>query len=215
MSFFIENTGGDFERVPVGMHLSRCYRLIDLGTQETTYMGAVKKQPKLMLGWEIHGMNEDGTPIKMSDGRPFAIFKNYTNSLDPRGNLFKDIQSWRGRPFTPEEAVKFDLDTVLGHFCMVSIVESTKEGKTYTNVDSVTPVPIQIKKLGLPEAVNPTQSFYLGNPDMKMFETFSNNLKTKIQKSPEWARFTAKTAAPAKAATPASTFSDMDDDIPF
>jgi hypothetical protein len=35
MSFIVENTstGGDFTPVPAGLHLARCYRIVDLGTQ--------------------------------------------------------------------------------------------------------------------------------------------------------------------------------------
>jgi len=80
MSFIVEDKGGEFERCPPGMHLARCYRIIDLGTQKSEYMGQVKYLHKVMLGWEIHGMHDDGAPIKMKDGRPFAIFKNYTLS---------------------------------------------------------------------------------------------------------------------------------------
>ena len=47
--------GGSFTPVPPGMHLARCYRIIDLGTQESTYQGTVKKLPKVMLQFEVHG----------------------------------------------------------------------------------------------------------------------------------------------------------------
>ena len=51
MSFIVEDKGGDFERCPSGMHLGRCYRIIDLGTQKSEYMGQVKYLHKVMLGW--------------------------------------------------------------------------------------------------------------------------------------------------------------------
>ena len=40
MSFIVEDTpsGGDFTPVPAGLHLARCYRIVDLGTQQTEYM---------------------------------------------------------------------------------------------------------------------------------------------------------------------------------
>ena len=52
-SFFAEDTGPAFERCPPGMHLARCYRIIDLGTQKTEYMGQMKYLRKIMLAWEI------------------------------------------------------------------------------------------------------------------------------------------------------------------
>jgi len=36
MSFYVENKGGDFESTPPGMHLARCYRIVDLGTQKSS-----------------------------------------------------------------------------------------------------------------------------------------------------------------------------------
>ena len=44
MSFYVEDKGGNFERCPSGMHLARCYRIIDLGTQKSEYMGQVGYQ---------------------------------------------------------------------------------------------------------------------------------------------------------------------------
>mgnify|MGYP000541169732 CR=1 FL=1 len=51
-SFIVEDKGGSFESTPSGMHLARCYRIIDLGTQKSEYMGVSKLLHKIMLGWE-------------------------------------------------------------------------------------------------------------------------------------------------------------------
>jgi len=217
MSFYVEDKGGNFERCPSGMHLARCYRIVDLGTQKSEYMGQVKYLHKIMLGWEIHGMNEDGSPIKMQDGRPFGIFKNYTLSWSEKANLRLDLQSWRGKPFTQEEMRKFDLKNVLGAWCMLNIIErpGKTDGKMYTNVDGVTPVPAMIKQNGLPQAVNKNELFKIDEPDMEMFNGFSDNLKAKISSSPEWQKKQGNTPAPAPQAAPAKPAFDEDDDIPF
>jgi len=215
MSFIVEDKGGDFERCPQGMHLARCYRIIDLGTQKSEYMGQVKYLHKVMLGWEIHGMNDDGTAIKMKDNRPFAIFKNYTLSWSEKANLRLDLQSWRGKAFTQEEMRKFDLKNVLGAFCMLNVIERPgQDGKTYTNVNGVTPVPAMIKQNGLPVPVNTNEMFNLQEPDWVMFEQFSDNLKKKIISSPEYEK--AKGGAKPAQQAPAASMADDDlDDIPF
>lgn len=218
MSFVVENKGGDFERCQPGMHLARCYRIIDLGTQKSEYMGQVKYLHKVMLGWEIHGVDDNGQPIRMKDGRPFAIFKNYTLSWADKATLRKDLQSWRGRPFTEAEMQKFDLKNVLGAWCMLNVIErpGKSDGKMYTNIDGVTPVPAIYKQSGLPEGVNKTELFNLAEPDMTMFEGFSDNLKTKIKSSPEWQKLERNIAAPGTPAAPAPAAADDDlDDIPF
>lgn len=217
MSFYVEDKG-NFESTPAGSHLARCYRIIDLGTQKSEYLGQVKYLHKIMLGWEIFAENDDGTPHMMKDGRPFAIFKNYTMSWSDKATLRKDLQSWRGKPFSAEEMRRFDLKTILGVHCMLNVIERQgQDGKTYVNVDNISPVPAVIRKSGLPDGVNKLELFNLSEPDMEMFETFSANLKAKIQASPEWQKLMGKPAAESTQKAQASPAMDDDDDqdIPF
>lgn len=218
MAFYAEDSGGSFERCPPGLHLARCYRIIDLGTQRTEYMGQTKYLHKIMIGWEIHGNKDDGTKLAMQDGRPFAIFKNYTLSWSEKANLRLDLQSWRGKPFSQEELRRFDLETVLNKWCMLNIIE--RAGKTgnavFSNVDGVTPVPSMIKQNGLPAAVNPNEMFNLNEPDWAMFEKFSDKLKQKIINSPEYGKAKGGSSAPSKAPAPMGSLDDDDlSDIPF
>lgn len=222
MSFIVEDTGGNFERVPAGVHLARCYRIVDLGTQETTYLGQKKFSHKIMIGWEIHATDDNDQPLLMRDGRPFAIFKNYTLSWAETANLRNDLQDWRGKPFDASEMKRFDLKNVLGAWCMLNIIDHEgKNGKTYSNVRTITPVPPQMKKAGLPDAVNQNELFSLADPDMHVFANFSDNLKAKIQSSPEWKKlgleddggFSTPSDDPNAAAKEAAY--DDKDDIPF
>jgi hypothetical protein len=217
MSFIVKPTQGDFERCPAGMHLARCYSIIDLGTQRSEYKGQVKHQHKIRLGWEIHGTTDDGTPLQMKDGRPFAIFKEYTHSWSDTASLRIDLQAWRGREFTPEEMQAFDLMNIMGAWCMLNIIDRVSEkGKTYSNINGITPVPAIMKKSGLPNAVNKNEVFNLSEPDMAMFEGFSTFMKTKIESSPEWQRLKLSSSTSKAATTSAPEQSDYDDsDIPF
>lgn len=215
MSFYVEDNGSSFETTPPGLHLARCYRIIDKGTQKSEYLGQVKYLRKVMLGWEIHAVKEDGSPLRMKDGRPFAMFKNYTLSWAEKANLRADLQSWRGKPFSQEEMRRFDLKTILGAWCMLNVIEKQgKDNKMYVNVDGITPVPAIIKQAGLPTAVNKNEVFMLDQPNMEMFQTFSDNLKKSIMSSPEWEKLNNKPQQGAASAPPASGLDD-DDDIPF
>ena len=209
MGLIAEDKGSSFERCPSGAHLARCYRIVDVGTQKSEYLGKIKYLHKVMLCWEIHGVNDDGTPIRMKDGRPFAIFKNYTLSWSDKANLRLDLQSWRGKPFTQEELRRFDLKTILGAWCMLNIIESDgQDGKTYSNVKGVTPVPAMIKQNGLPAPVNKNELFDIDDPDMEMFNGFYNALKKKIEASPEWQKRTGSSE-------PVSQVAEEFPDIPF
>ena len=205
--------GGNFVQAPEGVHLARCYRIIDLGTQKTTWMGQAKMSPKVQFQFEVHAENSDGTPLLTADGKPLSISKQYTLSLGENSNLRRDLQSWRGKAFTPEEIKSFELENVLGQWCMINIVHSSKDGKTYANIQGITPVPAAVKSSGLPAPANPPVLFSIRSADMDVFETFSDYIKDKIRSSPEWETW-SKHATPSKA--PASdAFDDFESDIPF
>jgi hypothetical protein len=98
---------------------------------------------------------------------------------------------------------------------MLNVIERAgQNGNTYANVDGVTPVPSIIKQSGLPQAVNKNELFNLQDPDMALFEAFSDNLKTKITSSPEWEKLQGKSPEPAKAHQGSPAVGE-DDDIPF
>jgi hypothetical protein len=216
MSFFVKDDGPKFERCPTGLHLARCYRIIDLGTQKGTYQGHPKLTHKLMICWEVFCTNDDGTPHRMADGRPFGVNQTYTLSWSEKSNLRADLQSWRGRPFTPEEMKRFDLANVLGKYCMVNIIQREHtEGNIFTNVDGITPVPGVIKAQGLPEPVNPDGIFNLGEPDMALFKTFSPKLQDKIRSSPEWRAYEDQENHGAQANHEADGREEIDSDLPF
>jgi hypothetical protein len=207
--------GGEFTPVPQGMHLARCYRVIDLGTQESSFQGKVKNLPKVMLQFEVHGEDENGKPIVTDKGEPMSISKNFTLSLGEMATLRKDLQTWRGREFTPEELRGFELKNVLGAWAMISVIKAMgTNGKEYTNIAAILSVPPAIKKAGLPTPHNELKIFSIDEADTTLFDSFSKGLKEKIEKSPEWqARGGASVQALARPS--AGSFDDMDSDIPF
>jgi hypothetical protein len=217
MALTAKATGdSNFTPVPQGMHLARCYRVVDLGTQKTEYQGQVKHLPKVMLQFEVHGNDDNDKPIVTQKGEPMSISKNFTLSLAEKATLRKDLQTWRGREFTQAELNGFELKNVLGAWAMISVIKAMgNNGKEYTNIATINSVPSAMKA-NLPQGFNKVGLFEIENPDHEMFETFSDNLKQKIQGSPEWqSRNGSGSPAPAKAASGGSGFDDMDDDIPF
>lgn len=174
MSLIASDKGGnDFEITPPGQYIGRCFKIVDMGTQTTTGMYGVKDQHKVMISWELL----DGT--KMQDGRPFAVSQFYTFSLHEKAKMRADLESWRGRKFTQEELDAFDVSTVLGAYCMLQVVHD-ETGK-YANVQTI----MSYKGDKLP-AVNPNIVFDIDNPDMEVFNAFSDNMKLKITGTPEW-----------------------------
>jgi hypothetical protein len=195
-----------FKPVPPGMHLGRCYRIVDLGTQRFENKGKVQIQPKVMLQWEVHSEDDEGNPTVTDKGEPMSISKNYTLSLAEISHLRTDLKTWRGRDFTPEELRGFHLKNVLGAWGMLSVVHSDKGGVTYSNVASVNPVPAKMKQAGLPAGHNELKFFDLSAPDMELYESFGRKLQEKIAASPEWQELKSGKS---------TSLSEMEDDIPF
>ena len=206
MSFIASDAGGgNFKRVPAGAYIGRCYSLIDLGTQLSSGQYGEKMQHKLRIGWELFGDDEDGNPLTIEiDGKdmPLTISKSYTVSLHEKAGLRKDLAAWRGRDFTDEEAKAFDVSKLLGAYCMVNATTSETNGKTYTNVAGLTPLPGALKN-SKPAAVHENLVFDLDKPDMKVFNAFHEKLQDAIKKSPEWQRNQKQS----------SGFEDMPNDI--
>jgi hypothetical protein len=204
--------GGSFTPVPPGMHLARCYRVIDMGTQTTTWQGKEKQQPKVMLQFEVHSEDADGKALVTDKGEPLSISKNFTASLGEKAALRAELENWRSRGFTTDELAGFQLKNVLGAWAMLSVVkEQGKDGKEYTNITSINPVPASMKKAGLPEGHNELKIFDIDSPDMALFETLGQRMREKIEASPEW----QQRGSPAQPSSGGSKFEDMTDDIPF
>jgi hypothetical protein len=222
ITVIISDSGGTaFTPCPAGSYLSRCTRLIDLGTQTTDYQGEVKTSRKLLLSWEILD-----SETRRDDGAPFLLSKRFTTSLHEKSALRKDLASWRGRDFTPPELKGFDLATVLGKDAFISVVQATKpDGRTYSNIGALMRPP---KGLAGAPAAEPLLHWDMGSPapDWRAFELLSPKLQEQIQASPEFARLRRPTtvvlSAPAAPARPAAAteppphaFADLADDIDF
>lgn len=191
MGFIAMDSGGNgnFKRVPAGVFIGRCYSLIDLGTQMTDGQYGQKQQHKIRIGWELFGDDDEGNPLTIDvDGKemPMTISKSYTVSLHKKANLRHELAAWRGKDFTDDEAKAFDVSKLIGAYCMVNVTISETNGKTYSNIAGLTPLPSALKAVK-PTAVHENIIFNLDAPDMKVFANFHEKLQESIKKSPEWA----------------------------
>jgi hypothetical protein len=202
---FKDSGGGDFEQPPIGTHVARCVKMIDIGTQKGEYQGQATYKRQVIIGWELP--NEHMTTGEYA-GKPFGVSKFYTASLSEKANLRADLKNWRGRDFTPEELAGFDAKNILGKPCMLSLT-STDKGKI-----KVTGVMALPKGTEVPEQVNPTVYLSLENGefDQAVFDSLSDGYKKMITVSPEYQERTRIGGAPV---TAGSTFDDFEDDIPF
>lgn len=214
-----DSGGGNFKRVPPGVHIGRCYLLVDLGTQTTNGEFGEKINHKIRLGWELFGEDEEGQPLTIDvDGKmmPLTITKTYTVSLHTKSSMRRDLASWRGKDFTEEEAKGFDVSKLINAWAMINCTTSETNGKTYTNISGLTPLPGALKN-SKPKPVHANIIFDLAKPDMTLFANFHEKLQETIKLSPEWlaALGSAKAPKPRQmAGTPDDPDDDLDSDLP-
>ena len=217
MSFIAKDSGGgDFKRVPPGVHIGRCFKLIDLGTQEETYEGDTKLLPKVCIYWELTGEEEVGTPLADEKGHPMVIWQEYTMSLGKKAKLRAALESWRGKPFADDELKGFDVSKLLGAYCMVNVTHKTSQasGKTYAQVSSLTPLPAALRH-SKPAAHYDNVLFSVDNFDPVIFESFHDKLKERVMASLEMSGRSKSQAAQSHGHASDDIPPPGDDDIPF
>ena len=122
MSLTLKQGDNDFEKLAVGTYHGTCFRMVDLGTQDTEYNGEKSKKNQVRLDFEIiESVDPEGNEVNMADGRPFGVSRTYTASLFESAALRKELESWRGKSFTEEELEGFELDQLLGCTARIEI----------------------------------------------------------------------------------------------
>ena len=171
------------------------------------YQAKDERHTILKLEREVNASSTDvRQAIKDGEQRegPGVIGNFYTASMSKKANLRKILEGWRSKAFDEQQAATFDIASVLGKPCMISVSESTSDGTTYSNIASISPLP---KGVPAPKAELPLLLYHEG--DKSMFE-----------KLPEWIRKKIETAVPEPdAEEPVYQRNDSqeitDDDIPF
>jgi hypothetical protein len=108
----------DYQPLPEGTHRAVCSALIDLGLQNA--FDAVKAQ--LLLRFEFPDNRVSRVVNGAQVDEPMVKWQFYTNSLNKKANLRRDLEGWRDRGFTKEELAGFDVRIIVGHACQISII---------------------------------------------------------------------------------------------
>lgn len=183
MGITATNQTQERELTPAGNHVARCYSMIHIGTVEEEYMGDVKMMNKARITWELP---TELRVFKEENGeQPMVISKEYTLSLGDKANLRKDLDSWRGKALTDEEASKFDITRLIGVPCMLNVIhKASKMGKMYATISAISPMP---KGLSCPKQINETFIFdYEENYSDEKIASFPDFIKDKIKSSVEY-----------------------------
>ncbi len=164
------------ELPPEGTHTAICYLLVDFGTQKkiNRFKNNAEEIHKLFqLGWEL-------SDELMSDGRPFAMLREYKNNNFPKASIMKDLGAWIGK--LPEG---FKLEHVLGKACNLTVAHSPSQDgtRTYANITAITPLK---KGEKVPTQINTTVFFDLGKYNEDTFWALPEWMRERIKLSPEY-----------------------------
>jgi hypothetical protein len=127
------NEKQNYTPAPEGVHQAVCVDVIDKGMQPNQFKNGAL-QHKIDIAWQINETRDDG--------KRFVVYKRYTLSLNEKASLRHDLESWRGKKFTRDEEMGFDVETVIGANGLINVQhKQSQDGtRTYANVISVMPL---------------------------------------------------------------------------
>ena len=170
-----EGTTTNIPLLPEDVYPAVCYLLVDLGDQYSEQFD--KTSRKVLIGWELPGE-------KLDNGETRRLSRTYTSSLNSKGNLRKDLISWRGRDFTVDELKKFDLRNIVGAPCMISVIHKDGQNGKYATIGGIMKLP---KGMPVPALSNGYTIFDLddADPEEKM-KDLPEWIQTRIMESETW-----------------------------
>lgn len=133
----VASKGSSFRPCPTGSHAAVCCDVVDLGFVKTNYAGKEKSQHKVNIIWQVDEARDDG--------KPYRVQKRYTLSLHEKAALRKDLESWRGRPFSEDELEGFDLEDLISAPAMLSVIHNAQGGSVFANVSAIMRLPRGMK----------------------------------------------------------------------
>jgi hypothetical protein len=214
--------GGTDDIAPLagGTYVAVCVGIIDIGTQVSEWNGERKERNQILImfdfPYERIEINGEDLPRCMSI--------RVTKTLDSKGNFRKYCSSWRGRDFTADELLDFDLQKIIGAPAMITVTENVKDGKTMSYISGIgklikgqTP-PTPTRKLYFNMQVPESYGVIEKIPNW-MVETINKSLEVQATKH-YFKKGQDKHHAPppsqsSRQAPPQDCYDDGADDVPF
>ena len=138
------------------------------------------------------------------EDKPRWLSKPYTASLHENATLRKDLDAWRGKPFTAEELAGFNLQNVIGAPCILTIIN--QEGKTGSVYAKIASISKPMKGMYVPPLENDPILFDMDADNAaEVLKTLPNWMKEEVEKSVTWKARSA----------PITDEEDGEDGIPF
>lgn len=122
---------------PVGQFAGQCVDIVGLGEAVKEYPG---QPPSLAPVAAIVFRTGEKNP---DTGDVIDIAQEFTVSMGDKANLRKFLESWRGKPYTPDQVKEgVPLHKLTGNWALLTVAHKTsKAGNTYAVIQSAVPLP--------------------------------------------------------------------------
>lgn len=204
MPMKLPTTGGgeDFVTLSAGVHPAICVQFIDLGTQMKQYKPTEEPKPQHMVKYVFEVYGDE----RRNDGKRFVLSTNdLLASMSKTANLRKMMESWRGQPYTDQEAADFDAMAPVGRPVILLVEQYTvKTGKNAGKLRA------RIKGYSKPKKADVDAMNADGDPetpmvcvhldqndfDVEQFNLLDEWTKDIVKKSPEYQQIVSGGAEP-------------------
>lgn len=180
MSLTVKETGGGGGApIEAGTYPARCVGVLDLGIQHNDFNGKDQEKVRLIFELPTERIQIDG------EEKPRWLSKAYTASLHEKSTLRKDLDAWRGKPFTVEELAGFNLAGVLNAPCMITVVHAEKKnGGVCAKIAAVSK---PMKGMEIPPLENPMIRFDMDSEDAQAVKALLPSwMQDEIEHSITW-----------------------------
>lgn len=170
------------EPAPAGNHVARLYQIVHVGTVPNVYMGEQTLTDQVRLSFELCNKKK---VFKEDEGeKPISVSTFFlTYSMGKKANLTKLVEGMIGTTLDEDEAASFDLDSILGEACLLNVVHTEKNGNTYANIKSASPLP---EGITAPALVNPARFLDVNDMTMEEIDEQPDFIKDRMKSSEEY-----------------------------
>ena len=180
MKFPARQSGSDFKICPAGVHVGICNMVADLGFQEQRgRYGGTKRE--VYIRFEIPELPISYTKDGKEISGPMSLGRRFTASMSEKANLRAFVEGLFSKKCPSQRAADdFDVSSILGRQCLLTIVHEEGREKPYAKIMSASPLPQAMATMYRQH--NASINFSLDEPDDAQFNAL-----------PEWLRETINT----------------------
>lgn len=165
----------DYTPAPEGNQVGILVGLYYFGVQPYTYKGEEKMRHECRVVFEL-----PNAKAKFGDSdeeRPYMVGKNGTYSMNEKSFLRKVVEACHGKKLAEDEAVNFEIESVVGKPCLVNISHYESNGNTYAGIDNVSAIP---SGMTAPERTNPTVVFDINHFTQEQYDSLPEWMRNKV-----------------------------------